>query len=335
MTVTQTIGLADLTALGDYQTRRDRKYLVPRGALADLLEAMPPAFVLDIGGTTAFPYESVYFDTAELTSYSDAAKRRPRRFKVRTRSYLASEACMLEVKVRDGRGRTVKHRTAHPIDRRSELTAGADDFVRSASPSASRAGAFRASLVTSYQRSTFLLQDLHARVTVDVDLHWSTDARNHLELPDVAIIETKTAGHPCAFDRELWRRGHRPSTVSKYCTGLAALRPTLPANKWHRVLSSIVWPLASDDGASAAGAPPPEHRQHLDLDEIDPSLRHAVARLAARHRGLRIEEVVAVVHDSFERLAARATISTYLPILVERDAGARLSDLEQWPAAGR
>jgi hypothetical protein len=60
-------------------------------------------------------------------------------------------------------------------------------------------------------RSTFLLEDLQARVTVDVDLHWSTDVRSCLQLSDVAIIETKTAGHPCAFDRELWRLGHRPS----------------------------------------------------------------------------------------------------------------------------
>ena len=51
------------------------------------------------------------------------------------------------------------------------------------------------------------------------------------------VLETKTAGPPSRFDRWLWAQGHRPIRLSKYCTGLAALRPNLPANKWHRTLS--------------------------------------------------------------------------------------------------
>ena len=74
-------------------------------------------------------------------------------------------------------------------------------------------------------------------MTVDVGLAWSTPDGARLELPAIAIIETKTAGHPSSYDRILCKAGFRPSTVSKYCTGLAALRPGLPANKWHRVLN--------------------------------------------------------------------------------------------------
>lgn len=55
-------------------------------------------------------------------------------------------------------------------------------------------------------------------------------------LAGLALVETKTAGPPCAVDRALWRLGYRPVTISKYCTGLAALAPELPANKWNRVL---------------------------------------------------------------------------------------------------
>jgi hypothetical protein len=233
----QPIGLADLTRLADYQTRRDRKYVVPRAALADLLAALPPAHMLEVGGATSFAYESVYFDTVELVSYSSAAKRRPRRFKVRTRAYVASNDCMLEVKVRTGRGQTAKHRTPHPIERRDELTPAGEDFVRSVAAVRSHAAELRPSLSTSYRRATYLLDDLRARVTVDVDLRWRTASGDQLELPELAIIETKTAGQPSSYDRALWRAGFRPSTVSKYCTGLAAMRPSLPANKWHRVLT--------------------------------------------------------------------------------------------------
>jgi hypothetical protein len=125
--------------------------------------------------------------------------------------------------------------------------------------------------------------------------------------------------------------------VSKYCNGLAALRPTLPANKWHRVLSTVVWPqtsdapLAADAEASGSGvessrfAPVGER----GVDAVDPSLRQAVSRLAAGHPELGIEKVTAIVQDSYQRLVARSTISAYLPILVERDAGTRLNELDR------
>ena len=38
------------------------------------------------------------------------------------------------------------------------------------------------------------------------------------------------------LDRLLWANGHRPASISKFGTGLAALRPGLPRNKWSRVL---------------------------------------------------------------------------------------------------
>ena len=57
-----------------------------------------------------------------------------------------------------------------------------------------------------------------------------------LRLPGLAVIETKTVAAACGVDRLLWQRGHRPGRISKYATGLAALRPELPAAPWHRTL---------------------------------------------------------------------------------------------------
>jgi hypothetical protein len=53
----------------------------------------------------------------------------------------------------------------------------------------------------------------------------------------MAIVETKSGHHASAVDRLLWAHGHRPATISKYATGLAAMRPDLAANKWGRVLT--------------------------------------------------------------------------------------------------
>ena len=53
----------------------------------------------------------------------------------------------------------------------------------------------------------------------------------------MAIVESKTAGPPSPVDRILWSMGHRPVCVSKFGTGLAALYPELPANRWRRALA--------------------------------------------------------------------------------------------------
>ena len=50
------------------------------------------------------------------------------------------------------------------------------------------------------------------------------------------IVETKAGRAGSGADRLLWSLRHRPCPVSKYGTGLAALRPDLPANRWLPVL---------------------------------------------------------------------------------------------------
>jgi hypothetical protein len=231
------VSLEELTAAADLQTRRDRKYLVPREAVPDLLaDGAPSMRVLTIGDVRRFRYESVYFDTPDLASYLGAARRRPRRFKVRTRTYVDSEASVLEVKVRDARGRNVKHRLPYPFDDRGEVTGAGKTFVASIPEAADAVDRLAPTLTTSYRRTTLLLAGTAARVTVDVALAWRAAGGDTSALSDVALIETKTCGPPCAIDRALWRAGHRPVSISKYATGLAMLHPHLPAHPWNRLL---------------------------------------------------------------------------------------------------
>jgi hypothetical protein len=86
-----------------------------------------------------------------------------------------------------------------------------------------------------------VLQEESARVTIDQNAAWRTDGSSLIQL-GLVLIETKTPGPPCAIDRKLWRAGHRPITISKYCTGLAAFEQDLPSNKWHRVLRRELLP---------------------------------------------------------------------------------------------
>jgi len=241
------ISLDELISTADLQIRQDRKYVVPEVVLEDVLGDVAAARVLTIDGKRSFAYESVYFDTADRASYFGAARRRPRRFKVRTRSYLDSEGCVLEVKTRDARQRTVKHREPYDFDDRYHLTAAGRAFVVGIEQAAAVVDELDPALITTFQRTTLALADLSARATIDTDITWAGVDGQQARLAGWVLVETKTAGPPCAFDRALWRHGQRPAVISKYGTGLAALSAGLPANRWGRVLRRHFDPAARTD----------------------------------------------------------------------------------------
>ncbi|QFZ24307.1 polyphosphate polymerase domain-containing protein [Saccharothrix syringae] len=232
------VGLAELVDRAALQTRVDRKYLVPTEALPGLLERVAPhARALDVDGRRTFRYESVYFDTPRLASYHCAAYRRRRRFKVRTRTYVDSAECWLEVKISGARGSITKHRLPYAA-RDSGTVHPGRDFVDEALARESFApagGALDPVLVTDYHRATLLLPATASRVTIDTGLTWR-DVDSTLRLPGVAVVETKSASAATPVDRMLWQAGLRPVRISKYATGLAALRLDLPDVPWRRTL---------------------------------------------------------------------------------------------------
>lgn len=241
-----TVGLQDVMAQADLQVRTDRKYLVPPEAVDHLLTTCGAELrALTIQGKRVFRYKSVYFDTPDLVSYHQSARRRPRRFKVRIRTYDDTDIAALEVKVRDARRRTVKHRHPHPVEDRDRLTTEGQGFIGSFEQPANHLHRLAPTLATSYHRSTLIATgDETARVTIDIGLAFEDLSNgNEIRIGNMVLIETKTPGHPSEVDRALWRAGHRPVRISKYGTGLAALRPNLAANKWNRMLRRYFdWP---------------------------------------------------------------------------------------------
>lgn len=232
----QPISLANLNAVAALQTRKDRKYLVGDTELHAMLDALGPHHrILEIDDKREFAYESAYFDTAELDLYRAAATSRRRRYKVRTRTYVDSGLCMLEVKTKDGRGQTAKHRFDYDVADRDRLTKRAGQFISAVATHVPVDHTLARVLTTSYDRSTFVDLDSATRVTIDRNLVCTDAAGRHVVL-NATVVETKSAAAPSPTDRWLWAAGHRPIKVSKFCTGLAALHPELRSNKWHRAL---------------------------------------------------------------------------------------------------
>jgi hypothetical protein len=240
------ISLDELIDRAALQSRVDRKYVLPvNEARMVLSRVSSDTRVLEIGGARSFAYESLYFDTPQLASYLLAARRRRRRFKVRTRTYLDSALSWLEVKTRGPRGSTVKHRLPCQPGDRSILSSQrrfVDGVLSQESISGGCDMSFSPVLTTRYRRSTLFIPQTSSRATIDTDLMWDDDS-HRLWLPGRVIVETKTGSVPSCVDRLLWERGFRPVRISKYATGLAALRPELPATPWRRTLSRYFSPV--------------------------------------------------------------------------------------------
>ena len=260
-----TVALEDLMAAASLQTRVDRKYLVPADVFARLAElAAGRLSVLEIEGRRVFRYESVYFDTDSLTAYRQHAQGRRRRFKVRTRTYLDSTECVFEVKLRGGRGETIKLR--HPYDwaDRCRLTEPARRFALSWLPDAGTVEDLAAVVTTAYRRATFFDPITGSRLTCDVDLSFSTHdgpsgagVGAHRDGPEhLVLVESKSVGGSGLADSLLRRLGQRPVSLSKYCVGMALLRPDLPANRWNRELRRhFGWVPQRDTAPGGAAAP--------------------------------------------------------------------------------
>lgn len=234
------ISLPQLQEEAEFLTRRDRKYLVPTHAAESLLAAVDPSSrVLEIDGRRCFGYLTPYFDDDEHSAYLGAARRRPDRFKVRTRLYTDSGICLLEVKVCDARGRTVKERIARDARSLECLEQSEREWLTAFPQVARYAHSLRHCLTTYYRRSTLVLPDGAGRVTIDRDLTFELPTGDTRALPGLLVIETKGTGGPTSVDRLLWRHGYRPESMSKFASGLSLLVPSLPANRWHRLRARL------------------------------------------------------------------------------------------------
>lgn len=235
------IGLTELSEQAGLLTRIDRKYLVEVDRLDDVLATLPSTTrVLQIEARRQFCYRSVYFDTADLLAYRLTALRRRRRFKIRTRSYLDSGQHLLEVKTRGPRGATVKQQLPYAGDGEHLLSQDRTEACHAVAQTGARppdSTELRPVLITTYHRVTLFLPASRSRVTIDTDLCWMLpDGSRRRRVDSHAIVETKCAGSAAEMDRALWALQHRPCSISKFGTGLAALHPELPAHRWRPVL---------------------------------------------------------------------------------------------------
>ena len=237
------IDLAELDRSASFLTRKDRKYIIDPSRLATVLALLPTGTrILEPDNGRWSTYQSTYYDTAALDSYLMAARRRPNRFKIRTRRYVDGDLTFAEVKTKDRLGRTVKHRQTLDSHSESTIADAVRDFGQRFDEIVAYASGLQPSLTNRYLRATLVLPGSTARVTIDADYRAVVVDGACTGLGEAFIVETKTNGKPSPVDRLLWQSGCRPVGFSKYATALAAVHAGLPSNRWHRVLTRHVSP---------------------------------------------------------------------------------------------
>lgn len=240
------IGLEELQATAELQTRIDRKYLVPLPAF----EAMVGEFardlrIIQIESLRDFRYRSIYFDTERLDFFRHHVQGRRHRYKARTRVYRDSGLCMVEVKLKGARGQTIKKRQPYSVADAGQLNAGAEQFVLENIAHTQQPGSLLPVLTCDYRRLTLAHEASASRITCDVELRFNGNDRERSGLHDAVLIESKTLGAAGGIERWLVGHGVRPYSVSKYCLGIALLYPQAVSNPWRRTLLRHFGPPAS------------------------------------------------------------------------------------------
>jgi hypothetical protein len=220
------IGLEDVRSTAALDDRLDVKYILARDELDKLVGRLRATHrVLEIDGLRSFAYRTTYFDTADLVTYREHLQGRRRRFKCRAREYVDSGFRAFEVKLKDGWGRTVKHRTElgeGPLD---HLDGPLLEFVARhlRDAHARELGApLEPTLSMDFNRVTLVDPERGERVTCDLQLSFrAPDGSGGALAGEAAIVESKSRLGAATADRELRALGVRPvSGCSKYCLGV-------------------------------------------------------------------------------------------------------------------
>ncbi len=261
------VTLAEVVEHAASMVRVDRKYLVPRPLLPQLVHAVGDHFrVLQIDGRRSTTYTSRYLDTGDLASCRAHLQGRRRRWKVRVRHYLEDGLTRVEVKTRDGRGTTHKD----VLDAGGPDTAGPDG---PAGPAALDAGAarfvasvldrhgfdvdvagLRPTMEVRYRRTTLADTAAGMRLTLDHGMVCELDGRQVRLDEDYVVLETKGGLRPGPADRALLAGGVRPRSLSKYASAASLLREDLADNDVRRLLGVVLHTRPRDLAAPAARA---------------------------------------------------------------------------------
>jgi len=209
--------------------RTDRKFWFHFDHLQGLLQSITDNyFVLDIEGQNEMPYTTTYYDTILNKLYTSHHNGKLNRYKIRRRSYIASELSFLEIKFKSNKGRTIKRRIPADFGNHS-FSVQECDFVKTNTPYSCED--LKPSLINEFSRLTLVNKNFKERCTIDLNLQYK-NCNKSVALENLVVVEIKSEGGAMVSPLAIALREHRVKTsgFSKYCIGRAITDPHIKRN---------------------------------------------------------------------------------------------------------
>jgi hypothetical protein len=217
--------------------RTDTKFTFNVTQLNEILSLITNDYrILEIEGRRQSTYKTLYYDTDNFNMYLNHHNGHLNRYKIRHRTYVDSSTGFLEVKFKNNKGRTIKERIKQKITpMKWEQEAG--DFLTENSPYTP--GMLKPSLWVNYKRITLVSKTNTERVTIDVDLEF-IDKELTRNLSNLVIAEVKLdKKSPSVFLKRMREMHIREGSISKYCMGIALIKPRIKTNNFKEKLASL------------------------------------------------------------------------------------------------
>jgi len=212
----ETLSLVDIQNKAPLLEREDKKFVLAIKKINCVLEECLEEYqILKIENDLFFEYKTAYYDTKNLELYQNHHSGKGNRNKIRERLYVNSGLKFVEIKNKNNKGKTIKHRL------QTDTILEAEKFV------ATHTGLSISDLVKTlnieYSRITLLHKKNLEKVTLDYNLIFSNNFVT-VKYDNIVIAEVKTEKSTnIKFGNIMKKYGIREGSLSKYCLGLVSL----------------------------------------------------------------------------------------------------------------
>lgn len=230
------IGLDEMTSVS-LMDRLDTKFIFHQNKLNSILEeAVSHYQILEVEGERISTYENLYFDTENLKFYKDHHNGKMNRTKVRMRKYVDTNACYIEVKKKNNKGRTDKKR-----QRIADFeTVISEETARFLDSNFSEVIQLRPVISNNFKRITLVSLTNSERITFDLNLYYIIE-NEPLSYENLVIAEIKqaTLNRGSELFKILKSNAIYPFRVSKYCIGMVQKDTNLKSNAFKEKIRRI------------------------------------------------------------------------------------------------
>jgi hypothetical protein len=211
--------------------RFDSKFAFRLDSLPEFLVKLIPHYnILQVDSQRQFHYSNLYFDTPDFYLYKHHLTGRRNRYKIRFREYACTGRSFFEIKSKDNRRKTIKHRLE--VDHiHQELSDKELSFLNEHVNNPPEV--LYPKLTIEYKRITLVHKVNNEKVTLDSRLYFKNTVLDY-NLEDIVIAEIKQnkVNNTGEF-RKLMHEDHiRQLRISKYCTGSILTNPGLRYNRY-------------------------------------------------------------------------------------------------------